>query len=118
MITAVTLPRPVGGTQLYRKVRERSSYAFALVSIAAVIEMEGGKISRADLAFGSLAHKPWHDPRIAETLVGQVPSAELFDAAADVLLEGARGYGENDFKIPLARRTLHAVLSQATEDAA
>ena len=118
MITAVTLPRPVGGTQLYRKVRERSSYAFALVSIAAVVEMEGGKIARADLAFGGLAHKPWHDPRIAETLVGQVPSAELFDAAADVLLEGARGYGENDFKIPLARRTLHAVLSQATEDAA
>jgi xanthine dehydrogenase YagS FAD-binding subunit len=118
VITAVTLPRPVGGTQLYRKVRERSSYAFALVSIAAVVEMEGGKIARADLAFGGLAHKPWHDPRIAETLVGQVPSAELFDAAADVLLEGARGYGENDFKIPLARRTLHAVLSQATEDAA
>ena len=118
VITAVTLPRPVGGTQLYRKVRERSSYAFALVSIAAVVEMEGGKIARANLAFGGLAHKPWHDPRIAETLVGQVPSAELFDAAADVLLEGARGYGENDFKIPLARRTLHAVLSQATEEAA
>lgn len=118
IIRAVTLPPPVGGKQLYRKVRERSSYAFALVSVAAVVEIEDGLFSRADLAFGGLAHKPWHDPRIAEELIGQPPSAELFDKAADILLEGARGYGENDFKIPLARRTLHAVLSQATEEAA
>lgn len=117
LITAVTLPAPIGGTQIYRKVRERSSYAFALVSIAAVIEMKEGVFSRADLAFGGLAHKPWHDPRISEELVGQPPSPELFDRAADILLEGADGFGENDFKIPLARRTLHAVLAQATEDA-
>ena len=118
IITAVTLPAPVGGTQLYRKVRERSSYAFALVSIAAVIELEDGKFSRADLAFGGLAHKPWHDPRIGEALIGKAPSSELFDRAADILLEDARGFGENDFKIPLTRRTLHAVLTHATEDAA
>ncbi|WP_120716004.1 FAD binding domain-containing protein [Tsuneonella amylolytica] len=117
VITAVTLPKPVGGTQIYRKVRERSSYAFALVSVAAVIEVADGKFARADLAFGGLAHKPWHDPRIADLLVGSAPSAELFDRAADLLLEGAQGYGENDFKIPLARRTMHAVLSQATETA-
>lgn len=118
VITAVRLPTPVGGTQIYRKVRERSSYAFALVSVAAVIEMTGGKFSRADLAFGGLAHKPWHDPRVGELLIGETPRAALFDKAADVLLEGASGYGENDFKIPLARRTLHAVLEQATEAAA
>ena len=118
IITAVTLPAPVSGTQLYRKVRERSSYAFALVSIAAVIELEDGKFSRADLAFGGLAHKPWHDPRISEALIGKSPSSDLFDRAADILLEDARGFGENDFKIPLARRTLHAVLEQATEGAA
>ena len=118
IITAVTLPAPVGGTQLYRKVRERSSYAFALVSIAAIVEMEDGVFTRADLAFGGLAHKPWHDPRIAQALVGNAPSAELFDRAADVLLEDAQGHGENDFKIPLARRTLHAVLEQASENAA
>ena len=117
VITAVTLPPPVGGTQIYRKVRERSSYAFALVSIAAVVEMEGGVFSRADLAFGGLAHKPWHDPRVAEILVGSAPSAQLFDKAADALLDGAQGFGENDFKIPLARRTLHAVLEQATQEA-
>jgi xanthine dehydrogenase YagS FAD-binding subunit len=117
VITAVTLPPPVGGTQLYRKVRERSSYAFALVSVAAIVEMDGGKFTRADLAFGGIAHKPWHDPRIGEVLIGKAADKALFDKAADVLLEGARGYGENDFKIPLARRTLHAVLEQATEAA-
>lgn len=118
IITAITLPAPVGGTQLYRKVRERSSYAFALVSVAAIVELEDGRFSRADLAFGGVAHKPWHDPRVAEALIGKAPSPELFDRAADILLEDAQGFGENDFKIPLARRTLHAVLEQATEGAA
>ena len=118
VIVAVTLPPPVQATQLYRKVRERSSYAFALVSIAAVIAMDGGKFTRADFAFGGLAHKPWHDPRIGELLVGAPPSPELFDQAADLLLEGAEGQGDNDFKIPLARRTLHAVLAEAVEKAA
>ena len=115
IITGVTLPPPVEGTQIYRKVRERSSYAFALVSVAAVVALEDGAITRADLAFGGLAHKPWHDPRLSELLVGKAPSARLFDEAADLLLEDAQGYGENDFKIPLARRTLAAVLAQATE---
>lgn len=118
VIVAVTLPPPVAATQLYRKVRERSSYAFALVSIAAVIALDGGTFARADLAFGGLAHKPWHDPRIGELLIGQAPSPALFDRAADLLLEGAEGHGDNDFKIPLARRTLHAVLAEAVEKAA
>ena len=117
IITSVILPAPVEGKQIYRKVRERSSYAFALVSVAAVIAMEGDTIARADLAFGGLAHKPWYDPRLADLLVGKVPDADLFDRAADLLLEDAQGYGENDFKIPLARRTLAAVLAEATETA-
>ena len=115
IITGVTLPAPVGGTQIYRKVRERSSYAFALVSVAAIVAMEGDTIARADLAFGGVAHKPWHDPRLSDLLVGKQPSAGLFDEAADLLLDQAQGYGENDFKIPLARRTLSAVLAQATD---
>ena len=115
IITAVTLPRPVKAKHLYRKVRERSSYAFALVSVAAIVAVEDGVIARADLAFGGLAHKPWHDARLSELLVGEAPSAALFDKAGDLLLEGARGYGENDFKIPLARRTLAAVMAEATE---
>ena len=115
IISAVILPVPVSGRQIYRKVRERSSYAFALVSIAAIIELDAGTFARADLAFGGLAHKPWYDPRISQLLVGEAPSAGLFDEAADLLLEGAQGYGENDFKIPLARRTLAAVLAHAAE---
>ena len=117
IITGIALPPPVGGTQIYRKVRERSSYAFALVSVAALIEMKDGVFTRADLAFGGLAHKPWHDPRIGAALIGQPATGETFDRAADILLEDARGYGENDFKIPLARRTLHAVLEHAAETA-
>lgn len=114
VITAVTLPKPVSGRQIYRKVRERSSYAFALVSVAAIIDMADGLITRADLAFGGLAHKPWHDPHTAEALIGKTPDEALFDKAADILLEEAQGYGENDFKIPLTRRTLKAVLAEAT----
>ena len=115
IITAVTLPPPVKGRQIYRKVRERSSYAFALVSIAAIIETEGGRIARADLAFGGLAHKPWHDPRLSDLLIGETPSPALFERAADLLLDRADGRGGSDFKIPLARRTLIGVLTEATE---
>ena len=115
IITSVTLPPPVSGKQSYRKVRERSSYAFALTSIAAIVELNEGVFARADLAFGGLAHKPWHDPRLSELLLGKPPSAALFGEAADLLLENAQGFGENDFKIPLARRTLVAVLAEATE---
>jgi len=114
VITGVTLPAPVGGTQVYRKVRDRSSYAFALVSIAAVVRMDGERIGSASLAFGALAHKPWHDPRIDALLVGEVPSDALFDKAADLLLEEAQGQGHNDFKIPMARRALLATLREAT----
>lgn len=114
VITAVVLPAPVGGTQLYRKVRDRASYAFALVSIACVVKMDGGRIADASLAFGGLAHKPWHDPRVNELLTGREPSDALFDEAADLLLDDAQGYGANDFKIPMTRRVLKAVLREAT----
>lgn len=116
LITAITLPAPVVGRQIYRKVRERSSYAFALVSVAAVMRVEAGRITRADLAFGGVAHKPWTDPRLADLLIGQGPSPELWDRAADLVLEGAIGRGGNDFKIPLLRRALAAVLHEATTE--
>ncbi len=114
LITHVTLPAPAKGRHIYRKVRDRASYAFALVSIAAVVEMDAGKIASASLAFGGLAHKPWHDPAIDDLLTGEAPSEALFDKAADILLADAKGQGSNDFKIPLARRTLKAVLREAT----
>ncbi|MCJ2007011.1 FAD binding domain-containing protein [Methylobacterium sp. J-092] len=110
IITAVTLPKPVEGLHVYRKVRDRASYAFATVSIAAVIGKADGKITQARMAFGGLAHKPWR-VEAAEAVLAKGGSA---DDAADAVLDGARGYGTNDFKIPLTRRTLRAVVTDAT----
>lgn len=115
LVVAVHLPAPVGGKQTYRKVRERSSYAFALCSVAAIVDVKRGKIARADLAFGSIAPKPWFDERLSQLLVGEKPNKALFETAADTLVENARGVGDNDYKIPLVRRTLIATLCEATE---
>lgn len=115
LVVAVHLPAPVAGTQFYRKVRGRSSYAFALCSVAAIVEVKRGKIARADLAFGSIAPKPWFDERLSQLLVGEKPSMALFEKAADVLVNDARGVGDNDYKLPLVRRTLMATLCEATE---
>ncbi|MGN6374146.1 MAG: FAD binding domain-containing protein [Sphingomonas sp.] len=118
LITHVELPPAPAGKQTYRKVRDRASYAFALVSVAGIVAVEGGTITGASLAFGGLGPMPWRNPAVEAALVGKAPSPEAFEAAADALLAGARGYGANDFKIPLARRTLIAVLRELTEDAA
>lgn len=115
LITSVVLPARVEGRQTYRKVRDRASYAFALVSVAGIVAMEDGRITRADLAFGGLAPKPWRDLEVEALLVGETPSEALFDKAADLLLAEAQGFGDNDFKLPLARRTLVSVLSELTE---
>jgi xanthine dehydrogenase YagS FAD-binding subunit len=117
MITAVTLPAPPKGVQIYRKVRDRASFAFALVSVAAIVDAEGGKIRSARLAFGGLAPKPWRAPGAEEALIGAAPGDAPFAAAGAAALAGARGRGHNDFKIPLAQRTLKAVLAAATRTA-
>jgi xanthine dehydrogenase YagS FAD-binding subunit len=114
IITGVTLPPPPRGVQIYRKVRDRASYAFALVSVAAVVDAVGGRIRSARLAFGGLAHKPWRVSQAEGQLTGAPANTSAFDAAATAVLDGAHGYGDNDFKIPLAHRTLHAVLAEAT----
>jgi xanthine dehydrogenase YagS FAD-binding subunit len=98
LITAVTLPPPPPGRQVYRKIRDRASYAFALVSVAAIIDKSG----RARMAFGGLAPKPWR----VETADQQTDG----DTIADQVLQGATGFGANDFKIPLTRRAIKAVL--------
>jgi xanthine dehydrogenase YagS FAD-binding subunit len=119
LITAIDLPPPpAGARQAYRKVRDRASYAFALVSVAGVVAVESGRITHAALAFGGLGTVPWRDRAVEAVLVGQVPSDALFARAADVLLAEARGHGDNDFKIPLARRVLIATLRELTGDAA
>jgi xanthine dehydrogenase YagS FAD-binding subunit len=114
IITAVTLPPPLPGVQVYRKVRDRASYAFALVSVAAIIDSAGGRIRSARLAFGGLAHKPWRVAQAEQQLVNASANTTGFHAAADAVLEGARGFGGNDFKIPLTRRTLQSVLAETT----
>lgn len=114
IITAVTLPPPPTGRQIYRKVRDRASYAFALVSVAAGVDAAGGIVRSARLAFGGIAPKPWRVARAEERLVGASASEETFDAVASDVLDGARGRGGNDFKIPLVRRTLRAVLAEAS----
>ena len=115
LITQVELPAPPAGRQTYRKVRDRASYAFALFSIAAVVAVEDGVVASAALAFGGVAHMPWRNAQVEAALIGKAPSDAVFEAAADALLDGARGFGSNDFKIPLARRTLVATLREVTQ---
>lgn len=114
LIIAVRLPAPTGGVQIYRKVRDRASYAFALVSVAVDLTMDQGRIARCALAFGSLGTVPWRDAAVEAVLTGEKPTPALFAKAAEVLLKDARGFGENDFKIPLAARALAATLAEAT----
>ncbi len=107
LITSVTLPAPVGGRHIYRKVRDRASYAFALVSVAAIVQRDGtGRV-----ALGGVAHKPWR----VEAAEAALPQGAK--AVADQLLAGARPTHENAFKLPLAERTLAAALSQARSSA-
>jgi len=114
-ITAVTLPPPPPGVQLYRKVRDRASYAFALVSVAAVVDVTNGTVRSARLAFGGLAHKPWRVEAAEQALPGATTDKPSFEAAADEVLGGAQGQGANDFKIPLTRRVLAGVLDEAMQ---
>ena len=103
LITAVTLPKPIGGTHLYQKVRDRASYAFALVSVAAVIQKDGtGRVS-----FGGVAHKPWR-VEAAEAALPQGARAVTAHA-----FDGAKPTEDNGFKITLAERTLASVIAQA-----
>lgn len=115
LIRAVLLPAPTGGVQIYRKVRDRRSYAFALVSVALDLTMKEGRIARLALAIGNVAHKPWRMPEAEAALVGTEGDDAAIEAAADIILAGAQGQGDNDFKIPLLRRTLRAAMRQAID---
>lgn len=114
LITAVVLPAPPKGRQRYRKVRDRASYAFALVSVAATLAVENGRIAQAAMAFGGVAPMPWRDRTAEAMLLGQAPSQPLFDRFAHAVTAEARGHGGNDFKINLLRRTLAACLTDLT----
>ncbi len=116
LITHVELPPAPTGRQTYRKVRDRASYAFALVSVAGIVAVEGGRITAARLAFGGLGPMPWRNEAVEAALVGQEPTDAVFNAAADALLADAKGHGSNDFKITLTRRTLVATLRELTQE--
>jgi xanthine dehydrogenase YagS FAD-binding subunit len=113
MITAVTLPSPPLGRQLYRKVRDRASYAFALVSVAAIVDRSAGRVRDARIAMGGVAAKPWRLRASERALAGAAAGDESYRAAADTALKDAQGRGHNDFKIELAKRTLRQVLANA-----
>jgi xanthine dehydrogenase YagS FAD-binding subunit len=114
LVTAIDLPAEDFSTHFsYLKLRDRLSYAFALVSVAAALRMEGNTITEARIALGGVAHKPWRMPQAEELLRVKAPSSAAFGAVADTLLAGAKGQGKNDFKIELARRTIVRALTQA-----
>jgi len=114
IVTAVDLPaRGFAANYTYLKIRDRLSYAFALVSVAAALELEGDTIKEARLALGGVAHKPWRDPVAETALRGQAASQATFGRAADLVLGDAKGFEHNAFKIDLARRAIIRALTQA-----
>jgi xanthine dehydrogenase YagS FAD-binding subunit len=114
LITAIELPADhLARHSHYLKIRDRASYAFALVSVAAALELDGDTIVDARLALGGVAHKPWRDRAVEASLIGQTVSRETFSSAADALLQDAEPLEHNGFKIKLARRGIIRALSDA-----
>ena len=116
LITGLDLPQKGFEKNFtYLKLRDRTSYAFALVSVAAALELEGNIIRDARLALGGVAHKPWRDQEAEALLKGQPATADTFRRVAAKVVAGAKGYGANTFKIELAKRAIVRALKQATE---
>jgi len=114
IITAVELPpRGFASNYTYLKIRDRLSYAFALVSVAAGLELNGDTITEARLALGGVAHRPWRDTQAEAALRGQAPGQASFAQAANLMLRDAKGFEHNAFKIDLARRCIVRALTQA-----
>ncbi|PSR52683.1 FAD-binding molybdopterin dehydrogenase [Adhaeribacter arboris] len=116
IITSIDLPaQGFAEYNTYLKLRDRASYAFALVSVAAALELEGTIIKEVRIALGGVAHKPWRQPEVEANLVGKEVNAENLQNAAEALLTGAKGYGHNNFKIELAKRAIVRALLQAAK---
>jgi len=114
LVTAIELPQAGFATNYtYLKIRDRLSYAFALVSVAVGLELDGNRIKQARLALGGVAHKPWRDAQAEAVLSGRPTNEATFAQAADVALREAKGFEHNTFKIQLARRAIIRALSQA-----
>ncbi|WP_054893459.1 MULTISPECIES: xanthine dehydrogenase family protein subunit M [unclassified Pseudomonas] len=119
LVTGIELPPPMFEHHYrYLKIRDRASYAFALVSVAAALNFDGEVIQQARLTLGGVAHKPWRDLAVERMLVGQVPSEALFTRAAQTLLQGAQPLSHNGFKVTLAQRAIVRALDDAARGAA
>ncbi len=117
LITAVDLPpTSFARRSTYRKVRDRASFAFALVSVAAGVELREGRITDLRIACGGVAHKPWRARRAEEILIGMPPDEAAFAQAAEAELEDATALPDNGFKIPMLARTLTATLRDLTQE--
>ena len=115
LILAIELPpSPFASNSYYLKVRDRASYAFALVSVAAALEVAGGRIRNARLVLGSVAHKPWRSAEAEEALAGRQVSEQTFQAAAEAALRGARPLAHNAYKVELGRRAVVRALMRAS----
>jgi len=118
LVVAVELPPSrFDGHAHYLKLRDRASYAFALVSVAAALDLQDGQVRDAALALGGVAHKPWRVPAAEQALVGRPLSADSMAAAADALLAGAAPQAQNAFKVTMARRAIARALQIAGEQA-
>ncbi|MFD1466947.1 FAD binding domain-containing protein [Hymenobacter caeli] len=116
LVTAIDLPaQGYAKNFTYLKLRDRASYAFALVSVAVGLEMDGNTIKTARFALGGVAHKPWRDPAAEKMLEGQTASPDLFRQVATKVFAEAKGYGVNSFKIELGKRAIVRALEQASE---
>jgi xanthine dehydrogenase YagS FAD-binding subunit len=116
LITSIDLP-PAGFADhyAYLKVRDRASYAFALVSVAAALRMDGDTITETRLALGGIAHKPWRNPDAEAMLNGIKATKDHFEAVGETVIRGARGFTHNTFKIELARRAVVRALQHAAQ---
>jgi xanthine dehydrogenase YagS FAD-binding subunit len=115
IVTGIELPaNGFAKNHTYLKIRDRLSYAFALVSVAAALELEGDTIKDARLALGGVAHRPWRNLDAEKALLGKKADLEAFAEAAGITLRAARGHAHNGFKIELARRAIVRALTQAT----
>ncbi|CAM5237566.1 oxidoreductase [Streptomyces spiroverticillatus] len=119
LITAVTLPpAPVAAASRYRKVRERASYAFAIGSLAAALDVRDGVVHEVRLAFGAVASRPWRAREAERVLTGGPATAEAFAAAADAELAAAEPLPDNGYKVPLLHNLVVTVLTELAEEAA
>jgi xanthine dehydrogenase YagS FAD-binding subunit len=116
LVTGMLLPPlPLAKTGVYLKLRDRASYAFALVSVAAAVEIQQGRIQTARLALGGVAPKPWRSPSAEAFLQGQPATANIFRQAAALALQGAQPLAHNGFKIPLATQAIERALTQSAQ---